>query len=227
MAQLSYGDVLSRLRDKYKSSNTDAFVTDRMLYSFLKPWLSQVMRELDAKNKLMAFNSIFTTLDMVPMIEVDKVEAGCVNLNSGHTIMRTEDPIGELFMEGYWGTMIRAVTSLDGSEELQPITSSGYANIANSKNFKYNKTLYYWYLNDYIYSPSISWKAIRVEALTEGDISKYKCNSDEQCLPWQKRSFNIPDYILARVESLMAQSNTQYLQIPADENPDGKTNMSS
>lgn len=225
MSQLTYGQECSRLRDRLKASNSDAWVTDRMLYSLLTPWLRQTIKELDAKNKLMAFNSIFSSLDIVPLIEVDRVEASCVGLNSGFTFMRTKDPVGELFMEGYWGTMIRAVTSIDSSQQFQPISSSGYSNIAAAKDFKYNKTLYYWYLNDFLYFPNITWKAVRIEAITEGDISKYKCDSDEKCLPKQEQSFNVPDYLLARAESLLFQSLGITLQIPADHSPDGVTNM--
>jgi len=221
MSKLVYGDCISRVRTKLKAASKDDFITDRDIWSLYKPWLNQVAKELDSKNKLMGFVNLFQTLDVVPLIEVDRVEAGCIGMNSGHTIMRTEDPVNELFSEGYWGTMIRSITSLDRSQELQPITPSGYDSISKSKNFKYNKYLYYWTLNDYIYFPQITWKAVTIEALTEGDISKYKCNSDEKCLPFQKRSLNMPDYILSRVESLLFQSLGISFQLPEDNSPDG------
>lgn len=223
MAVLTYGDITSRIRTKLKATHQDSFVTDRILWSLYKPWVNQVMKELDAKNRLMAFNALFDTLDIVSLIEVDKIEAGCAGLKTGFTVMRTKDPIGELFMEAYWGGMIRSVTSIDGSEELQPITPSGYLNLSKSTSFKYNKTLYYWYLNDYLYFPNINWKAIRIEAIVEGDISKYKCNSPEECLPKQQQSFNVPDYILARVESLLMQSLGITLQITPDQEVDNKS----
>ncbi len=224
MSQLTNGDIISRVREKLKADNQDSFVTDRQIMSYYKPWLNQVMKELDSKNKLMAFNSLFQTLDSVPLIEVDKVEAGCTGLKSGFSIMRTKEPIGELFMEAYWGNMIRAITSVDGSEQLQPITPEGYLNITKNKNFKFNKNFYYWELNSHIYFPNIPWRVIKITALTEEDISQYKCNSDEECLPKQQQSLNVPDYILARVESLMMQSTMPSLQIPADLSPDNRNN---
>jgi hypothetical protein len=225
MSLLTYSDILSRTRNKLKADNQDAWLSDREIWSFYKPWLNQVMKELDARNRLMAFNALFQTLDIVPLVEVDKIEAGCAGIQTGMTIMRTKDPIGELFMEAYWGGMIRSVTSIDGSQQFQPISSSGYLTLASVKNFKYNKTLYYWYQNDYLYFPNISWKAVKIEAITEEDISQYKCDSTEKCLPKQEQSLNVPDYILSRVESLLFQSLGISLQLPADNDPDNRNNL--
>lgn len=224
MSALTYGDIISRTREKLKATSQDAFITDRMIWSYLKPWANQVMKELDSKNKLMAFSSLFQTLDKIDLIEVDKVEAGCTHLKSGFTIMRTKDPIGSLFMEAYWGNMVRSITSLDGSEDFQPITAEGYLRLSKLPSFKYNKTLYYWELNDHFYFPNIPWKAVKMTALVEGDISKYKCNSDEECLPKQEQSFSVPDYILARIESLMMQSLLPTMQTPPDPEQDNKNN---
>lgn len=222
MSQLVYGDILSRTRWKLKAVKQDSFLTDRDIWSLYKPWINQVMKELDAKNRLMAFNALFDTLDIVPLVEVDTIEASCVNIQTGKTLMRTKDPICSLFMEGYWGGMIRSVSSIDGSQQFQPISFPGYQNISSVKNFKFNKTLYYYYQNDYLYFPNITWKAVKVEAIPEGDISQYKCDSEQKCLTKQQQSFNVPDYILARAESLMFQSLGLTLQIPPDETSDNK-----
>jgi len=221
MSTLTRGDVVSRIRSKIKANNIDSGITDRTIWSWYEPWLKQVVKELDSKNKLMGFSSLFESLDIVPLIEVDRIEAGCSGLKSGYTFMRTKDPIGELFMEGYWGNMVRSITSVDQSEILQPITPSGYRILSQLKTFKFNKQLYYWYLNDYFYFPNISWKAVRIEALCEGDISQYKCDSETNCLSKQEQSLNVPDFILARAESLMFQSLGISFQLPQDLSPDG------
>ncbi len=225
MSVLKYSDILSRVRWKLKAVKQDAWLSDRDIWSLYKPWLNQVMKELDSKNRLMAFNALFQTLDIVPTIQVDRIEAGCSGLQSGFTFMRTKDPIGELFMEAYWGGMIRTVTSIDSSQELQPITPSGYLNITKSTTFKYNKTLYYWYLNDFLYFPNIDWGAVRIEAITETSIAKYKCDSDEECLTRQEISLNVPDYILARAESLLMQSLGITLQIQPDQENDNRSQL--
>lgn len=225
MSLLTYGDILSRVRWKLKAVHQDIWLSDRDIWSLYKPWLNQVMKELDAKNKLMAFSSLFSTLDVVPLIEVDKIEAGCSGLKSGFTFMRTKDPIASLFMEAYWGNMVRSITSIDGSQQLQPITPEGFINIAKLKNFKYNKTLYYYELNSHFYFPNIDWRAVKITALTEEDISEYKCDSDEKCLAKQEQSLNVPDYILGRVESLLFQSLGISLQLQPDQENDNKSSL--
>ena len=225
MSQLTFAEPISRVRDRLKATHQDNFLTDRMIYAMYRPWLTQVMKELDVKNRLMAFNALFQTLEMVPLEEVDKVEAGCTGLKSGFTFMKTKDPVGELFMEGYWGGMIRSVTSLDLSVEFQPISPAGFTNIANSPGYKFNSTKYYWYLNDFLYFPNIAFRAVRIEAITEGDISKYKCNPDEKCLVKQDQSFNIPDYVQSRVESLLFQSLGISLQLPEDPTIDNRSTI--
>ena len=111
------GDVISRIRQITKAEVQDAFVTDRMIYSLVLKFAQLLMRRQDSTNKLKKFNSVWQSLPFVELIEVDKVEAKCSGIQSGCTIMRTKDKL-PIFMEGYWGPLIRSVTSIDGSTEL-------------------------------------------------------------------------------------------------------------
>ena len=107
------------------------------------------------------------------------------------------------------------MSSLDNSEELQPILPSSYLAIANSKNFKYNKTKYFWFLNDYLYFPNLQWDAVRVEGIFEDDINQFTCAEDD-CIIKQDRSFNVPDYLLAELEAQVAKDIVGIYQIPLD-----------
>lgn len=98
-------------------------LTDRVIYSFVNKHAKWLMKREDSRNKLMAFSGVIQTLDLVELVEVDKVEACCTGLKSDCTIKRTEKKM-PIFMQGYWGPLIRTVASLDGSEELQPTTPS-------------------------------------------------------------------------------------------------------
>ena len=51
MSRLTYGDVISRTREKLKAVKQDSFITDRQIWSYYKPWLSQVLKELDSEKK--------------------------------------------------------------------------------------------------------------------------------------------------------------------------------
>lgn len=214
MARNTIGDVISRLRSQIKAVRQDAFITDRMIYSFVVKHAKWLMKREDSKNRLMSFSGVVQTMDFVELIEIDKVEACCTGIKSDCVIKRTKDKL-PIFLQGYYGPLIRAVTSLDGSEEMQPIVPSSYLNIANSKNAKYNKTKYFWYLNEYLYFPNIEWSAVRIEGIFEDDISRWTCEEDS-CKIRQEDSFNVPDYLLGELEAQVIKDLTVMYQIPTD-----------
>ena len=226
MSKTTIGEVISRVRNQMKSVRQDAFLTDRFLYSIISKHAKWLMKREDSKNKLMKFNSIFNTLDDVPLIEVDRIESGCTGLSTNIKMMRTKDPI-PVFMQGYWGPLIRQITSLDGQIDFQPTTPSQYVTLTKSKNFKYNGTNYYWYLNDNLYFPDIIWPSVRIEGAFEGDISAYKCitckeNNQYYCIPRQSDYINIPDYLFAEIENNVMKDFGVMIQIPSDDNHDNK-----
>jgi hypothetical protein len=133
-------------------------------------------------------------------------------------IKRTKEKL-PIFLQGYFGPLIRTIASIDGSEELQPTIPSTYAKLSNSKNFKYNKTMYYWFLDDYIYFPNLEWDAVRIEGIFEDDISKYTCDEDS-CIKKQDQTFNVPDYLLAELEANVLKDLAGSMQLPEDVNND-------
>ncbi len=221
------GDVVSRIRNLMKSVNQDAFLTDRFIYSVVLKHASWLLKREDGAYKLIKFRSAFETLEYVDLVEVNKIEASCSGLKSDCTIKRTELKL-PIFLEGYWGPLISRVTSIDGSTELQPTTPTDYIKIANSKNFKYNTTNYYWYLNDYIYLPDVDWDAIMIEAICEGDTSKFKCpdcKSNIHCLPRQAQNFNVPDYLMGELESNVLKDMAVMVQYPEDDKPNKENQL--
>jgi hypothetical protein len=218
MSRITINDVVSRVRNQIKGVSQDSFVTDRMIYSFVIKNAKFLMRREDRTNKLMLFSSVIQTMDFVELQEVDKVEACCTGIKSDCTIKRTKDKL-PIFMQGYYGPLIRSVTSLDNSERLQPIVPSSYIPMSNSKNFKYNKYKYFWYLNDYLYFPNLEWDAVRIEGIFEDDISQWTCEEDS-CKPRQDQLFSIPDYLLAELEGMVLKDFMVLYQIPMDQAKD-------
>ena len=208
------GDVCSRIRTRLKGKKQDALLTDRSIYSVVSKHAKWLMKREDSKNKLMAYSGVLQTLDYVELIEVDKVEACCTGLKSDCTIKRTKDKM-PVFMQGYYGPLIRTIGSLDGSEELQPTVPSSYMAMSKSKNFKYNKTKYFWYLDDYLYFPDLEWEAVRIEGIFEDDISDWTCRADS-CVVRSDQTFNIPDYLLGELEERVFQEFAGMMQIPVD-----------
>lgn len=214
MARSTIGDILSRIRTQVKAVRQDALLTDRVIYSFILKHAKWLMKREDSKNRILGFSGVAQTMDYVELIEVDKVEACCTGLSSDCTIKRTKEKM-PVFMQGYYGPLIRTVASLDGSEELQPTNPSTYLAMSRSKNFRYNKTKYFWYLDDYLYFPNLDWDAVRIEGVFEDDISMFTCEEDS-CMVRSDQSFNVPDYLYGELEAQVFKDLAGMVQLPTD-----------
>jgi hypothetical protein len=218
MAKSTVGDITSRIRSQVKAVRQDSMLTDRLIYSIILKHSKWLMKREDSKNRLMSFSGVMQTMDFVELIEVDKVEACCTGLRSDCTIKRTKEKM-PIFLQGYYGPLIRTVASLDGSEEMQPTMPSTYLSLSKSKNFKYNKSKYFWYLDDYLYFPNTEWDAVRIEGIFEEDISMYTCEADS-CLQKTDLLFNVPDYLFGELEAAVLKDIIAMYQIPSDASPD-------
>jgi len=218
MAKSTVGDITSRIRSQVKAVRQDSMLTDRLIYSIILKHSKWLMKREDSKNRLMSFSGVIQTMDFVELIEVDKVEACCTGLKSDCTIKRTKEKM-PIFLQGYYGPLIRTVSSLDGSEEMQGTHPSTYLNLSKSKNFKYNKSKYFWYLDDYLYFPNTDWDAVRIEGIFEEDISIFTCEADS-CLQKTELSFNVPDYLFGELEAAVLKDIIAMYQIPSDASPD-------
>lgn len=214
MSQLLIGTVTNRIRGTLKAYNQDSGLTDRTIYSVVKKYADTLMKELDQKGRLLGFSAVFETLDYVELEEVDKIEATCMCIKSYSTFRKTKLPV-PMFREGAYGPMVRSITSLDGSVQFSMTTLDTYNNLSKSKNFKYNKTKYAWYLNDRLYFPNVDYPAVRIEGIFEDEIWMFNCNRD-RCLIRQEQSLNVPDYLLSKIEQMTLQEFGIPLKIPTD-----------
>lgn len=209
------GEFVSRIRREIKAVRQDSNLSDRFLFSLIVKHGNWLLKREDSANKLLRFDSIIEVLPLVDLIEVDKVEAGCRGIYSQCTFKRTKDPLPAIF-DGYSGPLIRAVTSIDGSEELQPTDPSIYINITKQSSYRYNRSKYYWYLHDHLYFPQLQWDAVRIEAVFSGDTSAYSCNDCAGCIPRQEQPFNIPVYLHGELESHVIKDLHSMMNIPPD-----------
>jgi hypothetical protein len=211
-------EAISRVRNTLKAVKEDPFLTDRTIYFSILKYGKSLMKREDNKNRLMKIPSLFTTLTYVELIDVDTIEAQCVGVYSGCTIKRTKEKLPE-FMTGAKGPLIRSVTSIDSSIELQETKPSIFTSISKSTNYKYNKTMYYWYLGEYLYMPNVPWDAIKIDAAFEGDTSAFACGPDAEekvCIPHQDNAMGIPDYLFSEIEQYVIKELTTTIQIPTN-----------
>ena len=212
------GEAISRVRNALKAVKEDPFLTDRQIYFILTKYAKTLIKREDNQFRLMKISSIFKVLPYVELIDVDKVEAGCVGVYSECYFKRSKEKLPSI-LDGMFGPIIRTVSSIDGGIEMFRTDPGTWVSITKSTTFKYNKRPYFWYLNGYLYAPNIDWDAIRVEAIFENNVAT--CDSDE-CEPIQNQQLNIPEYLFSEVEQFAMKELTMIAQIPVDTADDGQ-----
>jgi hypothetical protein len=209
------GEAITRIKTVLKAVKEDAFLTDRNVYFVLLKYGKTLLKREDNQYKLMKLSSLFSVLPYMELIEVDKVEAGCAGIYSECYFRRTKDKVPQLF-EGAFGPIIRSVTSIDGSLQVfktEPIT---YVSMTKTSTYKYNKKVYFWYLNGYLYIPNVDWDAIRLEAIIEGDKSDFLCDSPDQCRIKQDMQLPFPEYLFSEIEQFAIKELAMAAQIQSN-----------
>jgi hypothetical protein len=217
-------DSISRVRNVLKSVKEDPFLTDRFIASVIMKYAKLLIKRQDDINKIMKFQSLFEVIPCLELIEVDKVEACCGGIKSNCIIKRTKDKLPTI-LESNFGPIIRSVTSIDGSTVLTRTQPTTYVSMEKTTNFRYNREKYYWYLEQYLYFPNIQWDAIKVEALWEGNMDIYKCDTPAgDCKIQQDNQLRIPEYLFAEVEQMTLKELLTLGQVPSD-GPDDNQNI--
>lgn len=212
---MKVGEAISRVRNQIKSVKQDANVTDRFLYSMIMKHARFFMHRQDNLNRIMKYNSVFQTLSFIELVDVDTAEAECHGVYSGCTFKRTKEKLPRM-MEGYYGPLLRSISSLDLSQQVIPTFPMTFRQISKQSTFKYNTKKYYWYLNGYLYFPNVPWDAVKIEGVFEEDISRLNCDSEDDCMYIQDQTINVPEFLFSEIEQLVIRDLGIMINIPSD-----------
>jgi hypothetical protein len=166
----------------------------------------------------MKISSIFQVLPYLELIDVDKVEAGCIGIYSGCYFKRSKEKLPTI-LNGTFGPIIRTVSSIDGTIELFRTDPGTWVSMTKSTTFKYNRSIYFWYLDGYLYIPNVDWDAIRMEAIFEGQVDT--CTTDD-CLIKQDQPLPFPEYLFSEIEQFTVKELTITMQVPPDGSDDSQ-----
>jgi hypothetical protein len=215
------GEAISRVRNTLKAVKEDPFLTDRTIYFAIQKYAKTLIKREDNQFRLMKMSQIFQVLPYIELIDVDKVEAGCVGVYSECYFKRSKDKLPAI-LDGMFGPIIRTTSSIDGSIEMFRTEPGTWVSITKSTTYKYNTRKYFWYLNGYIYCPNIDWDAIRLEAIFENKVED--CDSDP-CLSRQDEVYNVPEYLFTEIEQFVVKELTMSMQIPSDGADDSQNTL--
>jgi hypothetical protein len=206
------GEAISRVRNTLKAAKEDPFLTDRTIYFLLTKYGQTLLKREDNQFKLMKISSIFQVLPYLELIDVDKVEAGCIGVYSGCYFKRSKEKLPTI-LNGTFGPIIRTVSSIDGTIELFRTDPGTWVSMTKTTTFKYNRNIYFWYLDGYLYIPNVDWDAVRMEAIFEGQVDT--CTTDD-CLIKQDQPLPFPEYLFSEIEQYTVKELTITMQVPTD-----------
>ena len=216
------GEAISRVRTAVKGVKEDAFLTDRNIYFLLTKYGQTLLKREDNQFRLMKISSIFQVLPYIELIDVDKVEAGCVGVYSGCYFKRSKEKLPSI-LNGVFGPIIRTVSSIDGTIELFRTDPGTWVSMTKTTTFKYNTRKYFWYLDGYLYAPNIDWEAVRMEAIFQGVTNP--CDPKAECEIAQDKPLTIPEYLFSEVEQFVIKELTMTMQVPSDGADDSQNTL--
>lgn len=211
MQNLSYREALSHLKVPNRLINSDNRITNKYLISLLRKHRNILIKQLDSRFQLYSLQYLFQTWKCVKLIPVSATEA-CAGIKSSCKVYRTKHELPEI-VTSYTGPIIKRVTSIDGFTTLQKITSEEWIRkLENPNMIKYDKGLYYYIMDNYMYFPNLKWKKIHIEAYFEESIDEYNdCTGIEKnCDPFLDEDFRIPKDLFKTCIDL---SNAELLQV--------------
>ena len=214
------GESISRVRNTLKAVKEDPFLTDRVIYSSLIKYGQTLLKREDNQFRLMKISSIFQVLPYIELIDVDKVEAGCLGVFSGCYFKRTKEKLPAI-LDGAMGPIIRTTSSIDGTIEMFRTDPGTWVSMTRTTTWRYNTKKYFWFLNGYLYCPNTDWDAIRMEAIFEGVTDP--CTED--CDIAQNKQLSLPAYLFSEVEQFVIKELTMTMSIPTDGSDDGQNSL--
>ena len=220
MSFRTIGEALSQVRNDLKQFTVDTRLTDRDIYTVMKShsyWIiAQEADKLKISKQAHLFQS-YTCAEIIPVPTVDP----CCNVQSRCRIYRTKEQLPGMFTDDS-GQIIRTVTSVDWSENLQRTTFENFLRIQSDPDFKYNKTKYYFIRDNYMYFPTTQWRKINMLIYCDTDVSIYNkcdCSNENSCVKMQDRTWRVPDKLQAKIiDAVINEFAKTYMRETYDDN---------
>jgi hypothetical protein len=226
-------EMVSRVRSTHRLLSGDTAINDRTVLAELKSNARVLIkRELNLR-KLVATDSIYTTIPCLEMKEVPLSE--CCEYVDPCTIARSKNKLPKIGESNYLYA-IKGVFSIDQKIKLKEVTPSRYINLLKlpARVAEY----YYWIQNDYLYVTNPNLCKLKFIAFFEDEVPNdvlypkdCECEAyakEEECLNPLDKAFKCPGYLeQAVVEMTSAMLLKTYFRIPEDRNSDNADGQAS
>lgn len=205
--------IVSDVRGYHKLLS-NAFITDRLILSEAKNvGLLLVKRETNLR-KLWSTDTIFRT---IPCLEMEEVPiSSCCEFVDECTISRSKYKLPRM-TEGNYQYLIQGVWTINANggkgKKFKEVNINRLANLFKLPIIK--KEMYYWIVDDYLYTNNPLLKSLRIAALFEEDLpsevefSDCGCGKtytdDQVCVNPLDKEFFLPGYLTKQCLDLVSE----------------------
>jgi hypothetical protein len=224
--------LVSQVRSSHRLLSSDGQINDRTILSMLRLSAQLLVKRELSLRKLMATDSIYTTIPCMKMKDVPITD--CCEYTDDIKISRSIDKIPTIG-ESIYQYAIMGVYSLDAlggkAKKLKEVSLNRYINLLKL-DIKKNED-YYFITNGYLYITRSGVKNIRMVAYFPYDVpnsliydEECSCGKpidlDNLCKNPLDNDFKCPDYLLEQVVRMTSEKLlSTYFKLPQDKTSDG------
>jgi len=223
--------TVSTVRASHRLLSGDASINDRSILAILNNNAKTLIRRELNLRRLVATDSIYTT---IPCLELERVPISeCGVYVDECEVARTKIKLPRIEESNYFHA-IQGVFAINNSVKLKEITLSRYINLL--KLSKRQNDIYFWIQNEYLYVSSPDVETVKISAFFSEDVStdilypkgcdSCKCKfvkNEDLCKNPLDNEFKCPGYLIDNVIRMTSKFLLEtYFNIPQDDNSDNQ-----
>lgn len=222
------GELISQIRNELRMANSDASLTNKLIWSIIQKHMEWLIKRENSKLGLLTQESIFQTYKCIDVTDAPAIDE-CCGIRSKCKVFRTKNKIPTLF-EDTNGVIIKSVFTIDGSRDFNMITINEYMRKLENPHSKYDKSLYFFYNNGYLYFPKSTIRKVMIKGYFVDELDNSQCavcpENDTPCISKLDTPIRIPRYLLGELMSNVLNELSQLtLKIQQDESIEKNENI--
>lgn len=210
------GQLISQIRNQLRIVNEDSRVSRRFIWSLIDKHARWLIKRESSKLRLLKMDYLFQTLHCVPVIEVPSSDE-CCGIKTSCKIWRTKDKIQHVYTDED-GIILKAVYSVDGSEEFTPIKLQEFMRKTENPHSRYDKARYYYYNNGYLYFPNTHVRMVQIKGYFIDEVINQCKDEDKgkECKAHEDKRLRIPDYLVGELMEHVINDMINSKKVPED-----------
>lgn len=221
------GQLISQARNQMRIVNADSRVSKRFVWSLIDKHARWLIKRESSKLRIMKMDYLFQTLRCMDVIEVPSSDE-CCGIPSKCKIWRTKDKIPRAYTDDD-GIILKAVFSVDGSEEFTPIKIQEYMRKLENPHSKYDKSRYYFVYDGYLYFPKSHIRIVQIKGYFIDEVIN-ECRPEDEhkkCMSHEEKKLRVPEYLLGELMDHVMNDMINQKKVPTDDKIDKNENRTN